>query len=251
MIVLIAIVLGALAGAAAGGEAGALAGALFGWLIVRSLRQQREIEALRKCADVPVSAAAWRDARSERESIEQGLDGATPSTAAASNGGVTPGAGGRGAVLANDIAPIAAAVASTSASAIAPARASAYAPTSATAVAPSSAAAAPNTVSGTPAGVAKSAGNGVRAAPPRDLLEPIRRWLFGGNTSSRPASASSSSASPFSPSTRASTRTCRSNIAWPPSARPPSFCSASAGACAWPVRTTRKSCRAARSPSSI
>jgi len=154
MILLIAIVLGALVGAAASGEGGALAGALFGWLIVRSLRQQREIEALRKRADAPVSAAAWRDARSERESIEQGLDGATPSTAAASNGGVTPGAGGRGAVLANDIAPIAAAVASTSASAIAPARASAYAPTSATAVAPSSAAAALNTVSGTPAGVA-------------------------------------------------------------------------------------------------
>ena len=48
---LIAIVFGALVGAAASGEAGALAGALFGWLILRSLRQQREIEALRKRAE--------------------------------------------------------------------------------------------------------------------------------------------------------------------------------------------------------
>ena len=47
---LIAIIVGAIVGATASGEGGALAGALFGWLVVRSLRQQREIEALRKQA---------------------------------------------------------------------------------------------------------------------------------------------------------------------------------------------------------
>ncbi|HEY3635211.1 MAG TPA: DUF2339 domain-containing protein [Caldimonas sp.] len=56
MILLIAIIVGALAGAAASGEDGALAGALFAWLIVRSLRQQREIEVLRKRVDAPVAA---------------------------------------------------------------------------------------------------------------------------------------------------------------------------------------------------
>ena len=57
MVLLIAIIVGALVGAAASGEAGALAGALFGWLIVRSLRQQREIESLRKRADVAAPVA--------------------------------------------------------------------------------------------------------------------------------------------------------------------------------------------------
>ena len=68
MILLIAIVLGALVGAAASGEGGALAGALFGWLIVRSLRQQREIEALRKRAEAPVPAAARRGHHRQRPS---------------------------------------------------------------------------------------------------------------------------------------------------------------------------------------
>jgi hypothetical protein len=58
MILLIAIVVGALAGAAASGEGGALVGALLAWLIVRSLRQQREIEVLRKRVDAPVAGSA-------------------------------------------------------------------------------------------------------------------------------------------------------------------------------------------------
>jgi uncharacterized membrane protein len=56
LLLLIAIVIGAIAGGAASGEGGALAGALFAWLIVRSLRQQREIEALRRRAETPVAA---------------------------------------------------------------------------------------------------------------------------------------------------------------------------------------------------
>jgi uncharacterized membrane protein len=52
---LIAIVIGALAGASVSGESGALAGALFGWLVLRSIRQQREIERLR---DGSVAAAS-------------------------------------------------------------------------------------------------------------------------------------------------------------------------------------------------
>jgi len=89
MILLIAIVLGALVGAAASGEGGALAGALFGWLIVRSLRQQREIEALRKRAEAPVPAAARRDERVERAPAEEGTDATTlpsPTAAAAPAG---------------------------------------------------------------------------------------------------------------------------------------------------------------------
>ena len=74
MILLIAIVLGALVGPAAGGEAGALAGALFGWLILRSLRQQREIEDLRKRAEGPVLAAARRDARAALAPTEPDAD---------------------------------------------------------------------------------------------------------------------------------------------------------------------------------
>ena len=51
MVMLIAMVIAAIVGFAASGEGGALAGARFGWLIVRSLRQQREIEALQKRAE--------------------------------------------------------------------------------------------------------------------------------------------------------------------------------------------------------
>ncbi|MEO7117332.1 MAG: DUF2339 domain-containing protein [Caldimonas sp.] len=58
MVMLIAMVIAAIVGFAASGEGGALAGALFGWLIVRSLRQQRELDALRKRAELSVPAAA-------------------------------------------------------------------------------------------------------------------------------------------------------------------------------------------------
>jgi uncharacterized membrane protein len=57
----IAIVIGALAGASVSGESGALAGALFGWLVLRSIRQQREIERLR---DGSASAASGAPAAS-------------------------------------------------------------------------------------------------------------------------------------------------------------------------------------------
>ena len=63
ILLLIAIVVGALAGAAASGAGGALAGALFGWLIVRSLRQQREIEVVAqacRCASCGVGGRARR-----------------------------------------------------------------------------------------------------------------------------------------------------------------------------------------------
>ncbi|HZW76244.1 MAG TPA: hypothetical protein VFF43_22010, partial [Caldimonas sp.] len=70
MVLLIAIVVGALVGAAASGENGALAGALFGWLIVRSLRQQRAIEALRNRAEVAAPATV------ERAAVDSSVAGA-------------------------------------------------------------------------------------------------------------------------------------------------------------------------------
>ncbi|MEO6363608.1 MAG: hypothetical protein ABIO71_10295, partial [Caldimonas sp.] len=51
MALLIAVLLGAIAGTALGGEAGAAGGAVLAWLIMRSLRQQREIAALRQTLD--------------------------------------------------------------------------------------------------------------------------------------------------------------------------------------------------------
>ena len=159
ILLLIAIVLGALVGAAAGGEAGALAGALFGWLILRSLRQQREIEDLRKRADVPVLATARRDARADLAPTEQDAEGAMASPA-------TPGA----AVdmdATRAVTPMASA----------PSAAAAI-PVAATATGRTVADASPSPVQ-PPTAVALPP---AAAAPPRDLLAPIRRWLFGGNT---------------------------------------------------------------------
>jgi uncharacterized membrane protein len=152
MILLIAIVLGALVGAGASGEGGALAGALFGWLIVRSLRQQREIEAMRKRVEAPVLAAPRGDARVERAPGEEGVDAKTlpPETTAAAPAISSP--------------PSAA---TPTPPAIAPMPVAPEAPVGA---APAIAIA------------AKVAGDGVRAAPRRDFLAPIRQWLFGGNT---------------------------------------------------------------------
>src|SRR5664279_5077959 len=62
MVLLIAIVLGALIGGAASGAGGALGGALLGWLVVRSLRQQREIDDLRRRAAAPSIVAAAQTA---------------------------------------------------------------------------------------------------------------------------------------------------------------------------------------------
>ena len=244
MILLIAIVLGALVGAAASGEAGALAGALFGWLIVRSLRQQREIEALRKGADAPVRRRRGACAR-ERASIEPDSrrrcrlprrcrttvtpDAELPAPAASASRRCRRRRVDERVRLRRRAPPRRA---------------------DPTAVAPSSAAAARATVQS----------HAARGEPPATASAPRRRatssrrsgaGCSAATPSSRPASASSSSASPFSPSTRASTRTCRSNIAWP-----------RIGAAAvvllgfgWRLRlararTTRRSCRAARSPSS-
>ncbi|MEO5845840.1 MAG: DUF2339 domain-containing protein [Caldimonas sp.] len=145
MVLVIAIVLAALFGGSVSGEGGALAGALFGWLIVRSVRQQREIEALRKRADAPVEAAARREVRAEPATSERVA--------------VTPAASPAGVPAASPVAA-------------APTAASVMEPV----VMPAAMAATP------PAVAAGIAGNRVAAPPRRDVLEPIRRWLFGGNT---------------------------------------------------------------------
>jgi len=139
MYLLIAIAIGAIVGGAASGEGGALAGALFGWLILRSLRQQREIEALRGQS----IAHAGAELASPRDDAEA--------------------------------APVdAAAVTVTSERAAGP-----------SAAAMPSIAADPSFTAGdgaAPIARAAEPGEAVVAAPRRDLLAPIKRWLFGGNT---------------------------------------------------------------------
>jgi uncharacterized membrane protein len=150
MILLIAIVVGALAGAAASGEGGALAGALLAWLIVRSLRQQREIEVLRKRVDAPAAGSA-----AERVTPAPPV-GPAPAPTIAPAAVVEP-------VLAVASSPIA----------LTALDAASESPTNAMAESAAPAVAPPR---------APIAGAGVPVAPPRDILAPIREWLFGGNT---------------------------------------------------------------------
>ncbi|MEO8312279.1 MAG: DUF2339 domain-containing protein [Caldimonas sp.] len=162
MILLIAIVLGALVGAGASGEGGALAGALFGWLIVRSLRQQREIEALRKRADAPLEAATRREARVEAATNEPVAGPPAEASARAIATAAMPAAAFAAADAVSDVSiptpPL-----------IAPAVMPRVAPAATVAKGPPVAAS------------TRIAGSG-DAPPRRDVLEPIRRWLFGGNT---------------------------------------------------------------------
>jgi len=150
MILLIAIVVGALAGTAASGEGGALVGALLAWLIVRSLRQQREIEVLRKRVDAPVAGSA-----AERVAPAPAVRPA-PAPTIAPVPVVEP-------VLAVESSPIAL----TALDAASESPMNEMPESAAPAVAPPR---------------APIAGAGVPAAPPRDILALIREWLFGGNT---------------------------------------------------------------------
>ena len=156
MVLLIAIIVGALVGAAASGESGALAGALFGWLIARSLRQQREIEALRKRAG---AAPAWVDRASAAAPV---ADAPRETEDAASIAAVEP---------AIAPPPLAATI-----SAAVPVEPFASEPVAVASAAPSSEL--PPVEPWSRPSVA------VRApvAPPRDVLAPLRQWFFGGNT---------------------------------------------------------------------
>ena len=156
MVLLIAIIVGALVGAAASGESGALAGALFGWLIARSLRQQREIEALRKRAD---AAPAWVERASAAAPV---TDAPRETEDAASIAAVEP---------AIAPPPLAATIA-----AAVPVEPFASEPVAVASAAPSSEL--PPVEPWSRPSVA------VRApvAQPRDVLAPLRQWFFGGNT---------------------------------------------------------------------
>ncbi|HSC65629.1 MAG TPA: DUF2339 domain-containing protein [Caldimonas sp.] len=161
MMMVIAIVLGALAGAVAGGESGALAGALLGWLILRSLRQQREIEDLRKRVEAPVAAAARRDAGVGEAAQQADVAGASPAFDARA-----------------DIAPAPAAATLRPHEASVP-----MTPLAAAATVPApDAETVPPTALPTAGAAPKVAASGARAMPPRDVFAPVRRWLFGGNT---------------------------------------------------------------------
>ncbi|NRF66165.1 DUF2339 domain-containing protein [Aquincola sp. S2] len=58
MLVIVAIVVGALLGGAMGNDGGAVLGALIGWLGLRSWRQQRQLDALQRSIAAPAAAAA-------------------------------------------------------------------------------------------------------------------------------------------------------------------------------------------------
>jgi len=188
MVLLIAIVLGALVGAAAGGEAGALAGALFGWLGVRSLRQQREIEALRQGLDATAARAARLAAPevgSRAEAAARAPDTSTlvpttvepaPSTTpTTAQGTASAMAMPAAATSAQEIAPL------VGAQATPPARSS---PPSGPqpALSPSPPVAAPGSAAALRVAVPRAPNVAAAAAPPLDVLAPIKRWLFGGNT---------------------------------------------------------------------
>jgi uncharacterized membrane protein len=191
MMLWIAVVVGALIGAVASGEAGALAGALFGWLVVRSLRQQREIDALRRRADeanavAPVGAAAAataatpaRIAELDRGAVIARVGDTGAGAAAARSPDVDRLADiARAAQLDRheDVARTAAAerhidVAATNSAASPPPILDV-------------AGAAPHS-DGAPAAARARAtidGDGIAVAPPRDPFAPLRAWLFGGNT---------------------------------------------------------------------
>ena len=192
MVLLIAIVLGALVGAAVGEGAGALAGALFGWLIVRSVRQQREIEALRQGA----GATATRAAR-----LAVPPEGGPRDDAATVAGAADPGTAGRPpttASTASTPAPMTATAVPLPASAAA--RVGEGAPPVGDRQSESTTGSSPQTsvqpALSTSAPIAEPAAasaafadaapqrpnSGIAAAPPRDVLSPIKAWLFGGNT---------------------------------------------------------------------
>ncbi len=180
MVLLIAIIVGALVGAAASGETGALAGALFGWLVVRSLRQQREIEALRKRADVAPATSTER-ALAEDSRIRSDEDAAFARAAQAPSDAAIR-AGAVASIEAHEATPLAPPASLTAA----PTMLAAGPTTPAAAPAAIDATAVASEASlGEAAGASARAGgvrDGLRVTPPSDVFAPVRQWLFGGNT---------------------------------------------------------------------
>lgn len=139
MLILIAIIVGAVIGAVAGEGAGALAGALFGWLVMRSLRQQREIDALRAAAGSRVETVAPVAPRTVGVAKSDRADAPTMASVVAADAHV----------------PITADLG--------------------TATEPAPRISAPEATS-------PIARDEAPRAPRPDVLAPIKRWLFGGNT---------------------------------------------------------------------
>ncbi len=154
MLVIVAIVVGAILGAAMESDGGVVFGALIGWLAVRSWRQQRQIDALQKGqagAVVPAAAAA----------------------AAADAGTDQPDAHAETAPGAMPVAPEPVTMPLPARSATEP---SALA-------APALAAAAVDVPLDEPAAAAPTLAGAAEAPPPsRGPLAPLRDWFFGGNT---------------------------------------------------------------------
>jgi uncharacterized membrane protein len=156
---LIAIIVGALLGAAGDGPFGALVGALLGWLLVNAWRQQTDLAALRATLAAAATARAGTPPRlADSPAPTAAAPASEPAAVAAEP---WPGPGVAGAAPATVAAPAAVAAAS-------PALATSIADTG------------PDTVPMPDAPVIDGAGMAPAARP--SALEPVRRWLVGGNT---------------------------------------------------------------------
>ena len=147
---LIAIVIGVLAGAALGSDGGFLVGGLLAWLLVHAVKQQREIAALRKEMEtLPVGAVAPSAAPPATTALEDaGVQDTTPPPIE----GAGPPIEGMPAFVPMPEAAAIAAMAAMPAS---------Y----------------------DPKAPLPAASETSPPRPPRpDLLAPIKRWFFGGNT---------------------------------------------------------------------
>ncbi|HEU5297290.1 MAG TPA: DUF2339 domain-containing protein [Burkholderiaceae bacterium] len=152
MLLLIAVIVGIVLGAGWNGEFGAVVGGILGWLLVRDLRHERALGALR---------------RSLTE-LQRAPVGAQPPSASATTPMAEP-APAAGSASTEETEPLPLAE---------PAAPAAMSSTEATTVPPHGwPSTAPDALE-SPA--VSSRADGARTAD--DLLAPIRRWLFGGNT---------------------------------------------------------------------
>ncbi|CAN5237347.1 DUF2339 domain-containing protein [soil metagenome] len=149
---MIAIVVGAILGGAWGEAFGAVVGALLGWLLLRVLRQQRQIEALQKAL-----------------TGLQAMGAVTPSVAASTGDALAVDAALAQDALAIDTMAV-------------PPQASALQPAPTLAMPVESAEAFDGAVPPWAEAASAKAPASATATPRPDPLAPIKRWLFGGNT---------------------------------------------------------------------
>ena len=161
MPVIIAVIVGALVGASTGGIFAILLGGVAGWLVARSLVQQRELQALRKSFDAVIAASPLAAGRAVSPLPEPTARFAAQTPFAAD----ATGSAAAAAAAAFDSTGLPVDDAAQAARSELPAEPAFDAATQPAAAAQPSA-----------------APLGPPPLPAFDLLGPIRRWLFGGNT---------------------------------------------------------------------